>query len=112
MENQTSVELLLERIRNYIETRLDLFKLKAIDKSSGVISTVISLTIVFLILLITIILVNIGLALIIGEWLGKLWYGFMIMAGLNALIAILIYVLRNKWIKTPVSNSMIKNLLD
>ena len=113
MENQTtSVESLLEKIRNYVETRLDLLKLKAIDKSAGVLSAVVSMLLVILILFICIILINIGLALLIGECLGKAYYGFLIMAGVNALAGLVLYLARNKWVKTPISNSLIKNLLD
>ena len=113
MENQTtSVESLLEKIRNYVETRLDLLKLKAIDKSAGVLSAFVSMLIIILILFICIILLNVGLALLIGECLGKAWYGFFIMAGVNALAGLVLYLARNKWVKTPMSNSLIKNLLD
>jgi len=113
MENQTSsVESLLERIRNYVETRFDLFKLKAIDKSAGVLSGLIAMMMVFLILFICIILLNIGLALLLGEWLGKAYYGFFIMAGVNIIAGLLLFLMRNKWIKTPISNLMFKTLLD
>lgn len=113
MENQTtSIEALLEKVRNYVETRLDLFKLKAIEKSAGLLSAIVSILLVFLIFLVCIILINIGLALLIGEWLGTAYYGFLIMAGVNAVAGLVLYLLRNKIVKTPISNSLIKNLLD
>src|SRR5687768_2134714 len=113
MENQsTSVETLLEKIRNYVETRLDLLKLKAIDKSSGVLSALVSMILVILILFIFIILINIALALLVGEWLGKRYYGFIVMAGVNGLAGLVFYVFRDKWVKTPISSVMIKKLLD
>ena|SRR5215212_30007 len=113
MENPTtsSVETLIEKIKSYIETSVDLLKLKAIDKSSTVASVIIDYLIAFLVFGIFVILLNIGLALLIGELLGKAYYGFFIMAVLNAIIGFII-LKNNKWLKTPLTNSMVKKLLD
>ena len=112
MENTTnSIESLLEKIKNYVETSINLLKLKAIDKSATFLSIVIDYLIAFLMFGIFIILLNIGLALLIGEWLGKAYYGFFIMAVLNALIGFIL-LKNNKWIKTPLTNTMVKKLLD
>jgi len=112
MENTTSsVETLIEKIKNYIETSIDLLKLKAIDKSATLASVIIDYLIVFLMFGIFIILLNVGLALLIGELLGRAYYGFFIMAVLNA-VAGFILLKNNKWIKTPLTNTMVKKLLD
>src|SRR4051794_30440652 len=112
MENTTSsIESLIEKIKNYVETSAELLKLKAIDKSSTVASIVIDYLIVFLMFGVFAILLNIGLALLIGELLGKSYYGFFIMAVINAVIGFIL-LKNNKWIKTPLTNSMVKKLLD
>ncbi len=112
MENTTSsIESLIEKLKNYIETSIDLLKLKAIDKSSTLVSVIIDYLIVFLAFGIFAILLNIGLALLIGVLLGKAYYGFFIMAVINAIVGFIL-LKNNKWIKTPLTNSMVKKLLD
>jgi hypothetical protein len=112
MENVTSsIESLIEKVKSYVETTVDLLKLKAIDKSSTVASVVIDYLIVFLMFGIFAVLLNVGLALLIGEFLGKAYYGFFIMAVINAIIGFVL-LKNNKWIKTPLTNNMVKKLLD
>jgi len=112
-DNKTSsVESLLESFRNYLETRIDLLKLKAIDKSSGLISSIAAIVCVLLIAFIFIVLLNIGIALLLGDLLGKAYYGFFIVAAFYALIGIILYSSRDKWIKTPIINGLVKSLLD
>lgn len=113
MENQSStVESLIDRVKSYVETRIDLLRLKAIDKSSSFISLLISMIVVILILFIALLLLSIGVAFIIGDCIGKAGYGFLIVAGFYLITGLVLFLLRNKWLKKPIANSMIKNLLD
>jgi len=113
MENQTSpVESLIDRVKSYVETRIDLLRLKAIDKSSSFLSLLISMIIVILIGFIFIMMLSIGVALLIGHLLGNTYYGFFIVAGFYLVVALLIFSFRKKWLKEPIANSMIKNLMD
>lgn len=113
MENQSStVESLIDRIKSYVETRIDLLRLKAIDKSSSFLSLLISMIVVILIFFIAVVFLSIGIALFLGDCLGKSYYGFLIVAGLYIITGLVLYLLRDKWLKKPIANSMIKNLLD
>ena len=113
MENQSSpVDSLIERVKIYVETRIDLLRLKAIDKSSSFLSLLVSMIVVILMSFIFIMLLSVGVALLLGEMLGKTYYGFFIVAGFYLLVGILLFAFLNKWLKTPIANSMIKNLTD
>jgi Putative Actinobacterial Holin-X, holin superfamily III len=95
-----------------VETKAKLWKLKAIDKGSEVISSVISVVAIVLLISLTLIMLSIGLALIIGQWLGEIYYGFLIMAGVYGLAGLFIFVFRKKFIKGPVSNLIINGILN
>ncbi|HEY8688421.1 MAG TPA: phage holin family protein [Chitinophagaceae bacterium] len=113
MENQSSpVESLIDRVKVYVETRIDLLRLKAIDKSSSFLSLLISMIVVILISFIFIMLLSIGVALLLGGLLGKTYYGFFIVAGFYLIVGLVLFIFRNKWLKKPIANSMIKNLMD
>jgi len=113
IENQSSpVESLIDRVKSYVETRIDLLRLKAIDKSSSFLSLLISMIVVILIGFISIMMLSVGIALLLGDWLGKSYYGFFIVAGFYIIAGLVLYSLRDKWLKTPIANSMIKNLME
>ncbi len=113
MENQsTPVESLIDRVKSYVETRIDLLKLKAIDKSSSFLSLLISMVVVILISFISIMLLSVGIALLLGDLLGKVYYGFFIVAGFYLITGIALYIYRDKWLKAPIANSMIKKLME
>ncbi|MEO7292025.1 MAG: phage holin family protein [Ginsengibacter sp.] len=113
MENQSSpFDSLVDRVKIYIETRIDLLRLKAVDKSSSFLSLLVSMIIVMLMSFIFVILISIGIALVLGDMLGKTYYGFFIVAGFYLLVVLMLFAFRNKWLKTPIANSMIKNLTD
>jgi len=113
MENHTSsIESLIERLRNYGETRFELIKLKAINKSSGFVSALVTYLIMVLILVCCFLFINIGIALLLGELLGKSYYGFFIVAVFYGVTGMILFKLKDKWIKTPVINMMLKELTD
>lgn len=110
-DNATPLATLLERAEDYSKTTLELFKLNAIDKSADVASSLVSrLAIVFTVVL-SILIINIGVSLWIGKQLGETYYGFFIIGAFYALVALLLQIFQHQWIKSPVSNSIIKQLL-
>lgn len=113
MENKTtSLEDLFEKLKEYGDTRVKLFKLKSINKVSGFFSTLISSLILFFILILVLLCITVALALLIGEWLGNSYWGFFIMAGIYIIIGLIIYSARKKFIKTPISNKLLTELLE
>ena len=111
-DKPNSIESLIEKIKSYVETTVDLLKLKAIDKSLSFVSVLIAWLVVLMAAGFFIILLNIGLAFLIGELLGKVYYGFFIMAIINAVAGLIILRNKRKWIKDPLINKMVKEVLD
>jgi hypothetical protein len=113
MENQPSnVEELFYKLKDYGDTRLDLFKLKSINKISGFITSIITSAILLVLLALVLLCITIGAALLIGALLGKTYYGFFIIAGVYIIVGLVLYSSRDKMLKTPVSNRLIKELID
>ena len=108
----TNVEELFQKIKEYADVRLNLFKLKSINKFAGFMSLSITLIILILIFSAILLCITIGAALLIGEWVGKIYYGFFIVGGIYLIIGLVIYSMRDKLIKTKVSNKLIKELID
>jgi hypothetical protein len=106
-----AVEDLFHKATDYVETRLEIARLKAVEKSADAASSMYASMVVFFIAFLFITLFNIGLALIIGEWTGETYLGFLILAGFYALAGLVFYFNRNTWLKTPVNNRIIKKIL-
>ena len=109
--NATAIETLFEKAGDYGKVSMELFKLQAIDKSAEVLSALASKLIVTIVVALFTLCLNIGLALWIGELLGKMYYGFFIVAGFYAIVATLFYVFRRQWIKDPVSTTIIRKMM-
>ena len=105
-----NVEDLLNRVRDYVETQIELFKYKAIDKTADLISSIVSNIIVAITLMFFFLFLNIGLSIWIGSLLGKTYLGFLILAALYLITGLIINSSKNKWVKEPVTTKLIKAL--
>jgi hypothetical protein len=105
------LELLLERATDYGKTSLELVKLKTIDKTTEIVSSLIPLSVAVLLIVSFLLFLNLGLALWLGEVLGKTYYGFFVIAAFYALVAIVIHFLLDKWIRKLVCNYLVKHML-
>jgi hypothetical protein len=112
MEEKTKLlDKLLERAVDYGVTSYELTKLKAVDKISDIVSALIPGS-VFCILIITVLLfLNLGLALWLGELLGKIYFGFFAVAAFYCILGFAVKFLLNKWIKKIIGNQIVKTLL-
>ena len=110
--NTSSLKTLLEQSHDYLETRIDLVKLKTIDKSSDVLSSAAAAIAILMAALFFILMLSVGTAIYLGYVLNNLYYGFFIMAGVYALLIIILYAGRKQWIKMPDYNSIIKKILN
>lgn len=111
MEHQSeNIESLFEKAGDYVETRLEIFKLKTALTTSDVVSELVGRIVLVSFISIVVMMLNIGLALWLGELLGKSYYGFLVLAGFYSLLAILMYFFREKMIESPVANAIIKKM--
>lgn len=105
-----SIDSLFEKIEAYSKTTYELSVLKALDIAIEVITSLIArLSVVIMIFFFAIIL-SIGIALLIGDWLGKVYYGFFIVAGfyLFAIITMQNYIYMR--IKKPICDLIISKM--
>lgn len=107
----TAIEILFDKAGDYSKTTAELLQLNAIDKSAEVISSLAVKLAISSVVAMFIFFISIGIALLIGENMGNYYSGFFIVAGGYIFIAILLYIFRKHWIKIPVSNAIITQML-
>jgi hypothetical protein len=112
MENKTlCIEPFIQRAEQYGKLRYELIKLKTIYTVSKVVSVIVSKAIFILILMTSTIILTVGIALWLGDILGKSYYGFFCVAGFYGFIGFVLYFILKKRIKKNVANSIIAHLL-
>jgi len=110
--NPDLMESLIEKGEQYGKTTLELLKLKTLDKSSDVAANLVSWLIVFVFAILFFLILNIGVALWIGELLGKSYLGFFVVAGFYAILSLIFTVFRKPMVKNPINNSIIEQVLE
>ena len=86
-------------LTNYLEARLDLFKLEARERiEEGIAVAFYALSTAF-VLFALLVLLQVVLALILGDWLGHAYAGFMVFIGFWGLCLLLLWVFRLRIIR-------------
>src|SRR6218665_2385017 len=104
------VEMLVEKMEQYAKTSFELYKLKAIDKGTDVFSSFISRGVIITIIALFFLLITIGLCLYMGEILGKTYYGFFAVAGMYALVAVILLIFRKRWLDYTLNYYMVRQI--
>jgi Zn-dependent protease with chaperone function len=108
----TNVEDLFQKVKDYADVRLNLFKLKSINKLSGFMSSFVAIFILVILFTVILICLTIGFALLLGEWIGHVYWGFFIIGFIYLIIGLIFYLMRDKLIKTKVSDELIKQMIN
>jgi hypothetical protein len=112
MTDQASlIASLFERTEHFTRTSAELYRLKSIDKSADIVSTLTAHLAVVSAVVLFFLIVNIGIALWLGELIGKVYYGFFIVGGFYAVAGVILHFVGTKWIKTPLQNAIITQAL-
>lgn len=106
------IEPLFERAEEFGKTSYELIKLKTLHKTTKVLSTFVSRGLVILILSMFVTILTIGVALWLGDLLGKPYYGFFCVAGFYGIAGVVLYFFLQNQIKKCVSNSIISLMLN
>jgi hypothetical protein len=110
-ERKELVEDLFEKVEGYIKTNVELIKLRTIEKLSVVIASLASQVVLLVLFSFFFLMVNIGLAMWLGQVMGQVYYGFFLIAGIYALLSIILFMFRDSIIKNPIVNSIISQFL-
>ncbi len=117
MENSNDGEpkLEFESIRKhateYLKNRLEYFKLVIIEYFARLAPSIVLLLVIGMIMLVFWVFANISAALAIGNALQNPSMGFLIVSGINLVLALFIFAARKALIFKPVSNWLVQILL-
>ena len=107
-ETIEKVEELSGHLKEYVNIKMDAVKLEVAEKASSVFGRVITGTIILVIFFIGFLFANFSVANALSDWLEKSWAGFLILAAFYFIIALIIWLVRDKLIRIPLMNFFIK----
>ncbi|NCP21723.1 MAG: hypothetical protein COZ76_09025 [Flavobacteriales bacterium CG_4_8_14_3_um_filter_35_10] len=112
MESTSNMfESLFEKAETFGKTTYEISKLKALETTTVVASSLVARLSVVLMLSIFTLVFNIGVALYLGDLLGKSYYGFFIVAAFYLIAGIVLHYFLHKWIKKPLADLIISQAL-
>ena len=104
------VEELVVHVKQYMNNRIDTVKLNTAEKGSKLMANMITMAVSILIFGLFLLFISLALALAIGKATGELYWGFLIVSGIYLLLGILVTVLREKLLRMPILNALLKQL--
>ncbi len=104
------VEELAGHVIDYVNTKVASVKLGAAAKSSKVLSNFFARIIVACIFLLFLVFASIAAAFALSAWIGKMYAGFLIISGIYFLLGIIVWKGREKFLRIPIMNGMIRQL--
>jgi hypothetical protein len=99
-------------LRQYVNDRILLLKLKASQQSARLTSQVLVLMIVVLLGLFVLLFLSLMAAYYFADLTGSLFYGFGIVTGFYLLLLIIILMVRKKYLSPYLINMVIRIILD
>src|SRR6187551_483418 len=112
LEQPTKLEELIDHVKDCVNTKSQLFVLRATDKASTVTGIAVSYIIFGFLFAIIFVLLSIGAAIWLNIKMGDSFSGFFIVAGVYAVILLVLFLGRDAIIKKPVANKVISEILN
>jgi hypothetical protein len=105
-----NIEKLAGSARDYINTRVEVVKLNAAAKVSSVTSNIVARIIVGIVFVFFLFFGGMAAGFALGEWLGKTYWGFLVVAAFYLLAAVIVWLARERMIRMPIMNAIIQQL--
>lgn len=106
----TLIDALFKRVTEFSITYLELIKLKAINRVSEIISAIVPDLITGTLMIVFLLFINLGLAFWLGDIFGKVYLGFLLVAGFYLVLGIISRLFMRGWLKKVASDYFIKQI--
>ena len=110
MNDQSKLEEFTESVKQYIDTRYELFKYESAERTSGFGSVLISRFLITLTVSFTVLFISLGAAFYISARFNNSYAGFLFVAGFYMLTAIFLMIGRKKLLEKPMRNKLIRKI--
>jgi hypothetical protein len=106
------IEKLVTAAGDLAETKIEIVRLKAAGKVAASLSHLVTIMMLLALIGSAMLIISIGLAILIGQSLDNMSYGFFIIGGIYALAGVLAYANRKTWVQRPLSDIFIDKMVN
>ncbi|NDP22330.1 MAG: hypothetical protein GZ091_14800 [Paludibacter sp.] len=106
------IEEITESLKQYVNTNYEIIKLEATERTSVIGSSFVSGLIVGLTAFLFVFTLSIGMGFYLSALLGDSYSGFVIIAAFYFALAIVILIVRKRFIETPLRDKIIRKILE
>lgn len=110
-EQTGRLEELTGRLKDYLDTRYELIRLKIVEKTAVSSSGILLYALLAVFALIMLILVSTGVAIYISNAMGNNYSGFFIVAGFYLLVILVVFIFKAS-LKSTIADEVVKELLE
>ncbi|MFI5153967.1 MAG: phage holin family protein [Chitinophagales bacterium] len=104
------IEETMDHVKTYVNTRIAQAKLGAAEKASDMISIFIAKLMAACVLFFFVFFLSEAAAIGLGEYFGKAWLGYLMVAGIYLLLGLIIWFARERLLRIPIMNAIIARL--
>lgn len=109
-KNINLIESLFESTIEYGKTSAELIKLRALHKTSEIVSSSIPHLMVIVVVIFFILFISLGFAFWIGILLENVFYGFFVVGAFYGITGLLMHFFMHKWMKMKFGDFIVKQL--
>lgn len=111
-ETKNSLSTLVEDVKKYLDTRLQLIKLEAYERVATQAARFYANLIIILACLMCLLLLSLALGFWLTSMLGSAALGFLAVGGLFVIIVAVLYGFRNRLLIKPATNEILKDIFE
>lgn len=105
-------ESVADQLKAYVSTRVSQAKLSLAEKVSNLAATMIAMLMTALVFFLFLTLLCVAAALLIGQWLGSLWLGFLIVAGIVLITGLILWLAKDRLFRIPIMNALLEAMFE
>ena len=107
-KNKNDLEEIINEVKSYVGTTAELYKLKASEKGAEIACLAIINIVLGIFASLILLFASIALALCLSSYFGKMYIGFLLVAGLYTFFSVIILLTKDKWLKGSLTDSIIR----
>jgi len=112
MENKTIFFNVLDHIKQYVITKINIVYLKSLHKVFDALANLISNAILLIVFVFFLFFLSISLALFLGKILKELYWGFALVSACYMLLFACLYLFRKQMLEQKINNHLVKKFFE
>jgi len=110
-EQKKAGESIIDDFKTYVNTRKELIKLEVLESAATTAGSAAMGALLGFVGFFILLFASLTIAIALSDLIGKSWSGFLIVTVIYAIVAFIVYKIKQRTIGDPVTNAVIKKFL-